>query len=112
MKKGEVWWAFLGEPRGSEPGYRRPVVVVSANEFNRSAIQTVVVTVITSNLRLAEAPGNFLVSKKDSGLPKESVVNISQLITLDKMFLVEKVKALPARKLLNLNEGLKLSLAL
>ena len=112
MKKGEVWWASLGEPRGSEPGYKRPVVIISANEFNKSTIKTVIVAVITSNLRLAEAPGNFSISKKDSGLSKESVVNVSQLLTLDKSFLVEKSKKLPELKLLRLNEGLKLVLAI
>jgi mRNA interferase MazF len=112
VKKGEVWWASLGEPRGSEPGYKRPVVIVSANEFNKSTIKTIIVAVITSNLRLAEAPGNFSVSKKDSGLTKESVVNVSQLLTLDKSFLVEKSKKLPELKLLRLNEGLKLVLAI
>ncbi len=112
VKKGEVWWASLGEPRGSEPGYKRPVVIVSANEFNKSTIKTVIVAVITSNLRLAEAPGNFSVSKKDSGLAKESVVNISQLLTLDKSFLVEKSKKIPELKLIRLNEGLKLVLSI
>ncbi len=112
MKKGEVWWASLGEPRGSEPGFKRPVIIVSANEFNRSTIKTVIVAVITSNLRLAEAPGNFSLSKKDSGLAKESVVNISQLLTLDKSFLVKKSKKIPELKLLRLNEGLKLVLSI
>ncbi len=112
MKKGEVWWASLGDLRGSVPGYNRPVVIVSANEFNKSAIKTVIVAVITSNLRLAEAPGNFSVSKKDSGLAKESVVNVSQLLTLDKSFLVEKSKKMPEIKLMRLNEGLKLVLAI
>jgi len=112
VKKGEVWWASLGEPRGSEPGFKRPVIIVSANEFNRSTIKTVIVAVITSNLRLAEAPGNFSLSKKDSGLAKESVVNISQLLTLDKSFLVKKSKKIPELKLLRLNEGLKLVLSI
>ena len=112
MKKGEVWWASLGDPRGSEPGFKRPVIIVSANEFNKSTIKTVIVAVITSNLRLAEAPGNFSVSKKDSGLAKESVVNISQLLTLDKSFLVEKSKKIPELKLIRLNEGLKLVLSI
>ena len=112
MKRGEVWWASLGEPRGSEPGYKRPVVIVSANEFNKSTIKTVIVAVITSNLRLAEAPGNFSISKKDSGLAKESVVNVSQLLTLDKSFLVEKSKKIPELKIIRLNEGLKLVLSI
>jgi len=112
VKRGEVWWASLGEPRGSEPGYKRPVVIVSANEFNKSTIKTVIVAVITSNLRLAEAPGNFSISKKDSGLAKESVVNVSQLLTLDKSFLVEKSKKIPELKIIRLNEGLKLVLSI
>ena len=84
--------ASLGDPRASEPGFKRPVIIVSANEFNKSTIKTVIVAAITSNLRLAKASGNFSVSKKDSGLTKESVVNISQLLTLDKSFLIEKSK--------------------
>ncbi len=112
IKKGEVWWASLGDPRGSEPGFKRPVIIVSANEFNKSKIKTVIVAVITSNLRLAEAPGNFSISKKDSGLAKESVVNVSQLLTLDKCFLVEKSKKIPDLKLIRLNEGLKLVLSI
>ncbi len=112
MKKGEVWWASLGEPRGSEPGYRRPVVIVSANEFNTSGIKTIIVAVITSNMHLADAPGNFSVSKRDSGLSKESVVNVSQLLTLDKSFLIEKTKILPNKKLLHLNEGIKIVLSI
>ncbi len=112
MKKGEVWWASLDKPRGSEPGYRRPVVVVSSNEFNKSKISTVIVAVITSNLRLADAPGNFQVARKESGLSKESVVNVSQLLTLDKSFLTEKVGRLPPKKMVSLNEGLKLVLSI
>jgi len=112
VKRGEVWWASLGEPRGSEPGFQRPIVIVSDNAFNHSAIQTVIVAVITSNLTLVKAPGNFSVSKKESGLSKKSVVIVSQLLTLDKSFLVEKSKALPEKKILRLSEGLKLSLGL
>jgi mRNA interferase MazF len=81
----------MGEPRGSEPGYRRPVVIVSTNEFNRSLIQTVIVAVVTSNLRLVYAPGNFKITQRQSNLSKDSVVNVSQLITLDKTFLTEKI---------------------
>jgi mRNA interferase MazF len=112
MKRGEIWWASLGEPRGSEPGYRRPVVVVSSNDFNKSKINTVIVAVVTSNLRLADAPGNFAVTKKETGLPKESVVNVSQLLTLDKSFLVDNAGKLPFKKLVSLNEGLKLVLSI
>ncbi|KAF3977851.1 MAG: type II toxin-antitoxin system PemK/MazF family toxin [Methylococcales symbiont of Iophon sp. n. MRB-2018] len=110
MKRGEVWWASMGEPRGSEPGYRRPVVIVSTNEFNRSLIQTVIVAVVTSNLRLVDAPGNFKITKKQSNLSKDSVVNVSQLITLDKTFLTEKIEKLNPKNINFLNEGIKLVL--
>ena len=86
IQRGEIWWASLPEPRGSEPGYSRPVLVVQADDFNRSRINTVIAVVITSNIRLAEAPGNVLLSRKATGLPKQSVANVSQLITLDKAF--------------------------
>ncbi len=112
MKRGEIWWATLDEPRGSEPGYRRPVVVVSSNEFNQSKISTAIVAVITSNIRLADAPGNFSISKKESGLTKESVVNVSQVLTLDKSFLTEKSGGLSSKKIVAMNEGLKLVLSI
>ncbi len=112
MKRGEVWWAALDEPIGAEPGYRRPVIIVSSNEFNKSKISTVLVAIVTSNLRLADAPGNFLVSKKESGLSKESVVNVSQVLTLDKSFLTKQSGKLPLKKITALNEGLRLVLAI
>lgn len=112
MKKGEIWWASLDEPRGSEPGFRRPVVIVSANEFNDSRINTALAAVVTSNLRLADAPGNVLLEKKHSRLPKDSVINVSQLITIDKAFLSEKISTLSAQHLNAVNEGLRLILGL
>ena len=112
MKRGEIWWASLEEPAGSGPGYRRPVVVISSNEFNQSKINTVLVAIITSNPHLADAPGNFKVSKKESGLSKESVVNIAQLLTLDKSFLTTKSGKLLSNKILVLNEGLRLVLSI
>lgn len=112
VKRGEIWWACLASPRGSEPGYRRPVVIASANEFNQSLIQTVTVAVVTSNIRLADAPGNFKLSKKASGLAKDSVVNVSQLLTLDKQFLTEKAGSLNAKLQRDLDAGLKLALNL
>ena len=99
-------------PRGSEPGYRRPVVIVSANSFNDSRISTVIACVITSNLRLARAPGNFRIPKKGSGLSRDSVVNVSQIITLDKSFLGDRAGSLTDSQLVQLDEGLKLVLAL
>ncbi len=112
MEKGRIWWATPGEPRGSEPGYRRPVVIVSSNEFNQSKISTVIVAIITSNLRLAKAPGNFSISKKETGLSRESVVNVSQVLTLDKSFLSKKLGKLPSKKIHMLNKGLRLVLSI
>ncbi|WP_020564293.1 type II toxin-antitoxin system PemK/MazF family toxin [Methylosarcina fibrata] len=112
MKKGEIWWASLGEPRGSEPGFRRPVVVVSSNEFNNSKINTVLAAVITSNVRLADAPGNVLLEKKHSKLAKDSVINVSQIITLDKKYLTEKASKLSTQHINALNDGLKLVMGL
>jgi len=112
VKKGEIWWASLEEPRGSEPGYRRPVVVISSNDFNKSNIQTVIVAAITSNMRLSEAPGNIKLTKKGSGLNRESVVNISQLLTLDKSYLNEKAGKLSTKQSQLLNYGLQLVLSI
>ena len=112
-KKGEIWWSDLDEPRGSEPGYIRPVVIVQSDEFNKSKIRTVIVAVITSNLKLARAPGNLkLATTKSIGLNKESVVNVSQIITLDKAYLTEKVGKLSTSQKQELAEGLKLVLDL
>ena len=112
IKRGEIWWASLAEPRGSEPGFRRPVLIISSNEFNKSAIQTVIVAVISSNILLANAPGNFVLTPASSGLKQDSVVNISQLLTIDKSFLTKKVGRLPQNELAILNEGLKLVLSI
>lgn len=108
MKRGDIWWASMEEPIGSEPGYRRPVVVVSSNDFNKSKINTVICAVITSNLRLEDAPGNFKIPKSKNGINRDSVLNISQIITLDKEFLTEQVGQLNARQINALNEGLRL----
>ena len=112
IKRGEIWWASLPEPKGSGPGMRRPVVVISSNEFNKSLISTCIVAAITSNMRLSVAPGNVPLTKKQSGLSKESAINVSQLLTIDKEFLTEKVSNLPNKKLVELENGLKLVLNL
>ncbi len=112
MKRGEIWWAELPAPRGSEPGYRRPVLVVQADAFNRSKIDTVLVAAVTSDLGLAEAPGNVRLSRRESRLPKISVVNVSQVLTLDRRFLVERIGRVPARTLGGVDTGLKLVLGL
>jgi mRNA interferase MazF len=110
--RGEIWWASLPVPRASEPGYRRPVVIVQSDAFNRSEISTIVVAAISSNLRLAGAPGNIYLKRRDSGLPKESVINVSQLLTLDKKYLLEKAGRLSLKHMNELDEGLKTALSL
>ncbi len=112
MKRGEIWWASLPEPRASEPGYRRPVLVVQADEFNQSNINTVLALAITSNPNLAAAPGNVRLSTRASGLGRPSVVNVSQIITIDKHYLAEKVKTLDKESMRQVDDGLRLVLTL
>ncbi len=112
MRRGEIWWANLPAPKRSEPGYRRPLLILQSDDFNRSRIQTAGALVISSNLRLAEAPGNVLLSKKDSGLAKRSVVNVSQVITVDRSFLDKKVKKLGPAKVREIGMGVRLVLGL
>jgi mRNA interferase MazF len=112
MKRGEIWWATLPDPRASEPGYRRPVLIVQSNAFNQSAIRTVIVATITSNLRLAAAPGNVMLRKGDSRLAKDSVINISQLVTLSKDFLVDRVGRISPTRIRELEGGLRMVLSL
>ncbi|MFZ5475407.1 MAG: type II toxin-antitoxin system PemK/MazF family toxin [Myxococcota bacterium] len=99
VAQGEVWWADFGEPMGSGPEYRRPLLVVQGDAFNRSAISTVVCVPLTSNVKWAGAPGNVPLEPRDSGLPKESVANVSQVVALDRAVLVERVAKVPAAKL-------------
>jgi mRNA interferase MazF len=110
MRRGEIWWATLGRPFGSAPGFGRPVVVLQTNDFNESSIRTVIVVAITSNLELAAAPGNVLCRRRDTGLSKTSVVNVSQVATIDKRALVARVGALAAPKLARVEEGVRLVL--
>lgn len=112
VRRGEIWWAELPAPHGSEPGPRRPVLVVQSDAFNRSRIRTVVVATITSNPRLAQAPGNVALSRRRSGLPRDSVVNISQILTLDRAFLGERVGRLDQARLGEVEEGVRLVLGL
>ena len=99
IAQGEVWWADLGEPAGSEPGFRRPVVVVQGDAFNRSSLRTVVCVGLTSNLRWADAPGNVLLPARATGLPRDSVANVSQLVTVDRDALTERVGVVSASSL-------------
>lgn len=111
MRRGELWWASLREPEGSEPGYSRPVVILQANVFNESPIDTVIVATVTSNLRLGEAPGNVRLPKKRSNLSRDSVINLSQILTVNKTRLRERIGRLGSRELNAINEGLRLILA-
>ena len=99
IEQAEVWWADLEEPAGSEPGYRRPVVVVQCNAINRSHIGTAICVPLTSNLKWADAPGNVLVPKAESGLPQDSVANVSLIVALDKQVLNDRVRKIPRRRL-------------
>ena len=112
MNRGEIWWASLPDAGRSSPGYRRPVLVVQSDVFNASNINTVVVLAITSNLKLAKAPGNLFVTSIQSGLPRDSVINVSQIITVDKIFLTEFVDSLSAKMLTQVEDGMRLVLSL
>ena len=108
IRQGDVFWIDLGEPEGSEPGYRHPHVVVQNNVFNRSRINTVVVCALTSNLKRAVVPGNVLLTKGEANLRKDSVVNISQIVTVDKTDLVERIGTLSPPRLKQIIEGIRL----
>jgi mRNA interferase MazF len=112
MRRGEVWWADLEEPRGSEPGYRHPLLILQADSFNQSRLQTVMGLVISSNLRLLDAPGNVLISAKSVGLPRDSVANVTQLVTVDKEYLRGKVGRVPPKTLARVEDGVRLALEL
>ncbi len=112
IRRGEIWWAELPVPTDSEPGFRRPMLIVQSDQFNASQIGTVLAIALTSNLGLAKLPGNVLVHTKESGLSRDSVVNVSQVVTLDRRMLVEKAGRLPAPLLLSVAEGLKMVLEL
>lgn len=112
IKRGDIWWAGLPEPGGSEPGYRRPVLVVQSDAFNRSRINTVVVVAITSNLDLAAAPGNVRLTRRQSKLPRESVVVVSQILTLDRRFLTDCIGSLSSATLSDVVRGIRLVLSL
>jgi len=107
MIRGEIWWANLPDPAGSTPAKRRPVLVIQSNEFNRSKINTVICAAITSNTELASLPGNLLLEKAISGLDKTSVINFSQIATVDKRDLTDHVVMLPKPMLDKVNNCLR-----
>lgn len=110
MIKGEIWWAELPSPRGSEPGKKRPVLIIQADTFNRSAINTIICVVITSNTSLSNAPANILLEKIDSKLEKKSVINFSQIITIDKSYFTDFVSMLQKPIITKINNSIKLIL--
>ena len=110
INQGDVYWVDLDEPSGSGPGYRHPHVVIQNNIFNRSRINTVVMCVLTSNLERAKAPGNVLLEKGEANLSKQSVVNVSQIFTMDKGDLVERIGALSRKRVRQILDGVSLIL--
>ena len=112
MRRGEIWWASLPGPDGSDRVSRRPVVVIQSDSFNESRINTVVVAAITSELKLAVAPGNVFVGQGVSTLPDDSVVNVSQVLTVDKRLLTENVCKLPEEVMHTIDDGMRLVLGL
>ncbi len=106
ISQGEVWWADVPPPSGSEPGFRRPVAVVQGDALNRSRIATVVCVPLTSNLKWADAPGNVRLGARATSLPKDSVANVSQIVALDKSFLTERVGKISAAKVELLLSGI------
>ena len=112
MERGEIWWAGLARPHASEPGHRRPVLIVQSDDFNRSAIATTVVVAITTNMALAFAPGNVVCRPKSTGLPRPSVINVSQVATVDRRALKERIGRVPEPLMQQVDDGLRLVLAL
>ena len=108
IKQGEIYWIELSEPKGSEPGYRHPHLIIQNNLFNQSRINTVVVCSLTSNLKRGNAPGNVTIKKGEANIPKKSVVNISQIFTVNKSDLIEKIGTLSKARLSEVMEGIKL----
>ena len=110
ISQGEIWWADHDEPTGSSPGHRRPVIIIQSDALNRSRIATVVCIPLTSNLKWADAPGNLLLPEKLTTLPKDSVANVSQIITLDKSTLTDRITKLPNKSLELLFSGINIVL--
>ena len=112
MARGEIWWATLPEPDGSGPGGRRPVLVIQADPFNRSAIETTIIAILTARVSRADAPGNILLTAKQAGLARDSVVNVSQLFTVDRSVLTERVGVLAGSLMRQVDAGLERVLGL
>ena len=111
MNRGEIWWAFLPAASGSSAGYRRPILIVQSDAFNASNIHTIIALAITTNLTIANAPGNILISAKQSDLPRDSVINVSQILTIDKRFFADYVSTLSVKLMQQVEEGMRLVLS-
>ena len=112
MIRGEIWWADFGIPFGSEPGFRRPILIIQEDAFNNSRINTVIVIPVTTNMLLNEAPGNVLIEKEKSGLPNDSVIVVSQITVIDKKRLVERVKKISNSMMNKIDDGIRIVLGL
>lgn len=112
VERGEIWWADLPEPKGSMPGYRHPILIVQSDQFNRSNVGTVIGIIITTNLRLADMPGNVVLTPRQSGLTEKSVINITQVVTANKSDLLEFVGIVSSGKMAQVENGLRLVLSL
>lgn len=110
--RGEVWWVDFGAPLGSEPGYERPALVVSSDRFNRSRIATVIVTAVTSNLRLVAMPGNVELDEGEANLQRASVVNVTQTLVVDRLRLVRPIGSVASHLMRRVDDGLRLALSL
>ena len=111
VARREVWWADLDEPPESEPGFRRPILIVQADAFNRSRLRTVIGVALSSNTRLLDAPGNVLLQAVSTGLPRDSVANVTQLLTIDEDYLTDRAGQVSRRLMAHVENGLRLVLA-
>ncbi|MBA2335078.1 MAG: type II toxin-antitoxin system PemK/MazF family toxin [Pyrinomonadaceae bacterium] len=112
VERGEIWWADLPEPRGSMPGYKHPFLIIQSDKFNQSSLETVIGVVITTNLRLAKMPGNILLTPRQSGLPQDSVANLTQIVSANKSDLLEYVGSVSDSKMDQVAKGLRIVLSL
>ncbi len=112
MTRGEIWWADFGVPFGSEPGFKRPVLIIQSDDFNKSTINTAVIVPFSTNIALAEAPGNVFLEAIDSGLTKDSVIVSSQMMAIDRMRLIDKISRVELRFFGEIEEGIRVILGM
>lgn len=112
MTRGEIWWADFGIPFGSEPGFKRPVLIVQDDEFNRSSINTIVIVPFSTNVKLAEAPGNVYIESTDSGLSKDSVIVSSQVTAIDRRRILERISKIEKRFFGEIEDGIRIVLGM